>query len=91
MSSTSQSPADRPPVAPTRRRTPRDTTRMVVAVVIGALLAAFALLNLDEVKVTWIFGTARTPLIVVIIVSLALGGVAGALLARSRRNPRRPS
>ena len=33
---------------------------------VGALVALFAVLNLDEVEVNWIIGTFDTPLIVVI-------------------------
>jgi uncharacterized integral membrane protein len=69
---------------PAKQRTPGETTRLVVAVVVGGLLAAFALLNLDKVKVNWIFGTWATPLILVIIVSFAFGALTGGVLVRRR-------
>jgi uncharacterized integral membrane protein len=64
--------------------TPRDRARQVLAG--GALLLAvlFALFNLDGVKINWVFGTFRTPLIVAIVVVFALGLGAGLLIARRR-------
>jgi uncharacterized integral membrane protein len=43
-------------------------------VVLAILITLFAVFNLDEVKVDWIFGSGRAPLIIVIVVSL-LGGI----------------
>ncbi|MDQ4040989.1 MAG: LapA family protein [Actinomycetota bacterium] len=59
-----------------------------LGLVLVALVGAFAALNLDEVRVNWALGTWRTPLIVVIAVSLGLGIAIGALAARrkSRRD-----
>jgi uncharacterized integral membrane protein len=59
-----------------------------LGLVLVALVGAFAALNLDEVRVNWALGTWRTPLIVVIAVSLGLGVAIGALAARrkSRRD-----
>jgi uncharacterized integral membrane protein len=54
--------------------------------VLGALGAAFALLNLDEVAVNWIVGTWRTPLIIVIAVSVLVGAMLGFLVGRRRAN-----
>lgn len=45
---------------------------------------AFAVLNLDKVGVNWIVGTWRTPLIVVIAVSMLVGAAAGFLVGRRR-------
>lgn len=75
--STSQRPA-------AKQRDPRETARLVVAIVVGGLLAAFALLNLDRVKVNWIFGTWSTPLIVVILVSFGVGALTGGFLVHRR-------
>jgi uncharacterized integral membrane protein len=61
----------------------RDWLRYV-AIGAGVLIVLFALFNLDRVKVHWVVGSSRTPLIVVIVVSVALGGVAGYFLARRR-------
>ena len=52
------------------------------------MITAFALTNLDEVKVHWIFGSSRAPLIVVIVISLVVGIVLTRFAAR-RSNKRR--
>jgi uncharacterized integral membrane protein len=54
-------------------------------VVVGALIVAFALANLDEVKVNWLIGSGSTPLIIVIAVSFLLGALTGVLAVRARR------
>jgi len=58
---------------------------MVAALALGAIGVLFAVLNLDDVKVNWIFGTWSTPLIVVIAVSIVIGAGLGFLAARRRR------
>lgn len=63
----------------------RERARLAVGLVVGALLTAFALLNLDGVKVHWIVGTGQTPLIVVIAVAFACGMALDRLLVRRRR------
>jgi uncharacterized integral membrane protein len=40
--------------------------------------------NLDEVKVNWVLGNWRTPLIVVIAVSMVIGAGLGVLVSRRR-------
>ncbi len=59
--------------------------RLILAAVLGGLIVAFALLNLNRVEVDWILGTWSTPLIVVILVSLFVGLVLGFTLARRGR------
>jgi lipopolysaccharide assembly protein A len=49
------------------------------------VVALFAVLNLDEVEVNWIFGTAQTPLIIVIAVSFLLGVATGWIASAGRR------
>ena len=80
--SPTREPAGRKPAKSRRER-----TSQIVTFVLGALVALFAVLNLDEVDVNWIVGTWRTPLIVVIAVSLLLGSGLGYFIAR--RSPRR--
>jgi uncharacterized integral membrane protein len=71
------------------RRTPsllaKENRRLLYGLIIGALTAAFAVANLDEVDVNWLFGTWETPLIVVIAVSFALGAAAGWIGGAARR------
>lgn len=40
---------------------------------LAILITLFAVFNLDRVKVNWIFGSGRAPLIVVIVISLLVG------------------
>lgn len=58
---------------------------LILGAVLGALAVVFAVLNLDEVGVNWIVGTWNTPLIVVIVLSLAIGGTIGWLGGRRSR------
>jgi uncharacterized integral membrane protein len=54
--------------------------------VVAALLVAFAVLNLNDVKVHWIVASGQTPLIVVVVVAFLLGaGVDRLLVVRSKR------
>ena len=63
---------------------------MIAAGGLGAVVTLFAVLNLDDVDVNWIFGTASTPLIVVILLCVALGmAIDRALVHRGRRASRR--
>jgi uncharacterized integral membrane protein len=59
-------------------------TRQVAALVLAALGIAFAVLNLDEVRVNWILGNWRTPLIIVIALSMLVGAALGFLVSRRR-------
>ncbi len=76
-----------------KRRSPhvkREHVRLAVAALLGVLITAFALLNLDSVEVNWILGTWSTPLIVVIVVSLLFGvAIDRFLVVRSARRHRR--
>lgn len=65
-------------------RSNRDKARLIGAGLAATLAVLFALFNLERVDVNWIFGTVRTPLIVLIAVVFALGLGAGLLLARRR-------
>ncbi|MHB8490993.1 MAG: LapA family protein [Solirubrobacteraceae bacterium] len=65
-------PAAKGDAAP-RRHGAREVARTGVFVVIAVLITLFAVFNLGEVKVDWIFGSGNVPLIVVIVVSLAAG------------------
>lgn len=51
----------------------REHGRTIVLLVLAVLITLFAVLNLGEVKVNWIFGSSHAPLIVVIVVSLLVG------------------
>jgi uncharacterized integral membrane protein len=58
--------------------------RQVAALVLAGTGGVFAAVNVDEVKVNWILGTWRTPLIVVIALSMVVGAGLGYLVSRRR-------
>jgi uncharacterized integral membrane protein len=62
----------------------RSRTRQIGVLVLAGLGVVFAVVNLDEVSVNWIIGTWRTPLIIVIAVSMLVGAAAGFLVGRRR-------
>jgi uncharacterized integral membrane protein len=70
----------RPPSVPDdekarRPRSKRDRTRTAALVVLAVFITVFAVLNLEEVHVNWIFGSGKAPLIIVILISLIVGGL----------------
>ncbi len=75
--------ADVPPRREVAER--RDRARLIAAGVIGALIAVFAIVNLNQVKVHWLVTTGKTPLILVIGVAFLLGIVVDRLAIRARR------
>jgi len=78
---------DRKTVAKAGRRS---VARLIAAGLIGAVVAVFALLNFNDVKVHWLVTTGQTPLIVVIVVAFGLGVAADRLLIfRARRRRQR--
>ena len=89
---TPQAPrSDASSAAPERRRRSvlaKENRRLLYGLVIGAVVAAFAVANLDEVDVNWLFGTWETPLIIVIAVSFLLGAAAGWITGAQRRKGR---
>jgi uncharacterized integral membrane protein len=58
--------------------------RQIGALVLAGAGVAFAVANLDEVKVNWLLGTWRTPLILVIALSILVGAGLGFLVSRRR-------
>lgn len=71
MSAPAQTPGQQP--AQRARRGRREQTRTVALIVLAILITLFAVLNVDEVRVHWIFGSGNAPLIIVIVVSLLVG------------------
>jgi uncharacterized integral membrane protein len=64
----------------------RERARLAAGVILGALGLAFALVNLGNVKVDWIVGSAHSPLILVIVVSVLIGvGIDRAAVRRARK------
>ena len=67
-----------PTSSPSRAPRKRVAPRVIVAFVLGAIIAVLAVINLDKVGVDLIFGTVRMPLILVIAVSVLIGALLGA-------------
>ena len=55
------------------KRNKRETTRTAGLVVLAVLITLFAVFNLKGVKVSYVFGTGKAPLIIVIVISLLVG------------------
>lgn len=70
------------------RRRPKESARTIAVVALAVLITLFAVFNLDEVKVHWIVGSGRAPLIIVIVISL-LAGIVMTYVAE-RRTRKRP-
>lgn len=62
-----------PTQTPERRRSRRENARTAGLIALAVVTTLFAVLNLKDVEVNWIFGTFETPLIIVIVVSLLVG------------------
>jgi len=56
--------------------------RLLGAALLGAVIAVFAALNSQSVRVHWIVTTTNAPLIVVILVCALIGVAIGFMLAR---------
>jgi uncharacterized integral membrane protein len=83
---TERTPATRPEDKPDRAA----STRVAAAAILGGIAALFAVVNLDDVKVSWVVDSWQTPLIVVIAVSMLLGAGLDRLLVRRARRRRKP-
>ncbi|MFC6170831.1 LapA family protein [Loigolactobacillus jiayinensis] len=55
--------------------------RLVLVLLLALVIVIFAILNVDPVTVNFAFGTAKWPLIIVIIVSLLLGALVTVLVS----------
>jgi uncharacterized integral membrane protein len=60
--------------------------KLILFGVLAVVLVVFALLNTDDAKVNWILGTWETSLIVVILLSGAIGFGLGFLVRGNRRS-----
>ena len=59
-------------------------SKTIAAVAVAILLIAFGLSNRNDVAINWLVGTTATPLILVIVVSAALGTILGGATVRGR-------
>ena len=70
------------------RRTTTEMARTGAMLALAVLATLFAVLNLEEVKVDWIFGSGHAPLIIVIVISLLVGIVLAYMAERINRKRR---
>ncbi len=68
-----QPPQQKDPPARAPKRSTKELVRTGGAVVLAIYFTLFAVLNLDDVKVDWVFGSGKAPLIIVIVISLLVG------------------
>ncbi|HSZ05261.1 MAG TPA: LapA family protein [Solirubrobacteraceae bacterium] len=81
-----QIPGGKTKAAP--RRSKGERLRAAGPMLLAAVLIAFAVLNLNQVKVDWIVGSGHAPLIVVIAISVLLGVVLTHFVERVGRKRR---
>jgi uncharacterized integral membrane protein len=87
MSTSAQIPGKGQPTPAGRKakRSQREVARTAAIVVLAILLTLFAVFNLKEVKVSYVFGSGKAPLIVVIVISVLFGIVLTYLAERLQR------
>ena len=66
-----------------------DHAKVVAALIIAAVVVVFAVLNLTHVRIHYVFGSGRTPLIVVIAITFLCGMAVDRLIALRRRRSSR--
>lgn len=57
---------------------------LILAFIFALLIAIFAVINVDPVQVNYLFGSGKAPLILVILISVLLGGLATASVGAVR-------
>jgi uncharacterized integral membrane protein len=87
MSTSAQIPGKGEPAGHNGRdkRSQREMARTAALVVLAILVTLFAVFNLNEVKVSYVFGSTHAPLIVVIVISVLFGIVLTYLAERLQR------
>jgi uncharacterized integral membrane protein len=93
MSTSAQIPGKGQPAgsggAAAKKRSRREVTRTASLVVLAILITLFAVFNLKDVNVSYVFGSGKAPLIIVIVISLLVGIVLGYFADRIPRKKRR--
>jgi uncharacterized integral membrane protein len=85
-------PAGTPEPGPPRRNEARSWLIVIALALVLAYLITFAVQNTHKVPIHWVFGTTHSALIWVILVTLILGVIVGALArlyGRRRRSAKR--
>jgi uncharacterized integral membrane protein len=73
MSTSAQTPGHSKGPASATKRSRRETTRTAAIAILAILITLFAVFNLKEVKVSYVVGSGKAPLIVVIVISVLFG------------------
>jgi uncharacterized integral membrane protein len=83
-------PAQQQPASkrPGGRRSASELLRGGGLIALAVLITLFAVLNLGDVKVDWIFGSGHAPLIIVIVISVLVGIVLTYTAERIQRKRR---
>jgi uncharacterized integral membrane protein len=93
MSTSAQIPGKGQPAsggsAAAKKRSQRELARTAALVILAILITLFAVFNLKEVKVSYVFGSGKAPLIIVIVISVLVGIVLGYFAERIPRKKRR--
>jgi uncharacterized integral membrane protein len=91
MSTSAQIPGKGQPTGPSGpdKRSQREMARTGVLLVLAILITLFAVFNFKEVKVSYVFGSGKAPLIVVIVISVLFGIVLTYLSERRLRKKKR--
>jgi len=71
------------------KRSRRELARAVAIAVLAILITLFAVFNLDQVKVSYVVGSGKAPLIIVIVISALIGIVIAYIAQRLPRRKRR--
>ena len=66
-----------------------DQGKVIAALIIAAVVVAFAVLNLTHVRIHYVFGSGRAPLIIVIAITFLCGMAVDRLIALRRRRSTR--
>jgi uncharacterized integral membrane protein len=86
--STGQLPGSKSPPKKAAKRPRGELARSGALVVLAVLITLFAVFNVKEVRVNWIFGSGHAPLILVIVLSLLVGIVLTYFAERKLRKRR---
>jgi uncharacterized integral membrane protein len=70
------------------KRSRRELARSGALVILAILITLFAVSNLKEVKVSYVFGSGKAPLIIVIVISVLVGIVLAYFAERIPRKRR---
>jgi uncharacterized integral membrane protein len=91
MSTSAQTPGHGQPTGHAKpdKRTQREIARTAALVILAILVTLFAVFNLKDVKVSYVFGSGKAPLIVVIVISVLFGVVLTYFAERLPRKRRR--